>query len=143
MPVRPGRHTGAMAEVPVAVVSEDRLIPGAPETLWPLVSTGAGLRRWYAFGGASVDLRPGGALVLRWDEHGEFPATVTAVEAGRLLAFRWRSDGDSLVEIHVAAEGEGTRVTIRQSGRLADPELEAGAWRNSLELLHGLASDTS
>jgi hypothetical protein len=28
-------------------------------------------------------------MVLRWDEHGSFPATVRAVELARRFAFEW------------------------------------------------------
>lgn len=129
-----------MAEAPVTVITEDLLIPATADELWPLVSTGAALARWYAFGGAEIDARPGGAMVLRWDEHGSFPATVERIEPGRLLAFRWQPEGDPLVEIRLEPGAGATRVTITESGRLDNPELDAGAWRNSLGLLRDLAT---
>lgn len=48
----------------------------------------------------------------------------------------------ALVEIRLGPEGDATRVSITESGAIENPELEAGAWRNSLELLRRLASET-
>ena len=65
------------------------VIAAPPERVWPLVTEARHFQAWYAFGGATIDLRPGGAMSLRWDEHGEFPAVVEAVVPGKLFSFRW------------------------------------------------------
>lgn len=116
-----------------------------------------GLARWYAFGGAEVDLRPGGRLVLRWDERGEFRGFVEKVEPGRRFAYRYAvapgvepvPGNANLVEFTLTPEGEGTRLLVVESGfdRLdlaPDEQTEhadqsAQAWENSLTLLTDLA----
>lgn len=78
-------------------------------------------------------------MLLRWDEHGGFPARVEAVEPRRLFAFRWMPEPGDLVEITLTPEGASTWVRIRESGTLEDAETSAMAWRNSLSLLVKLA----
>jgi len=44
-----------------------------------LVTEPQSFQQWFAFGGADIDLVPGGKMHLRWDEHGGFDARVEAV----------------------------------------------------------------
>lgn len=121
-------------------VIEEALITGTPEDVWTLITEPAYLRRWYAFGGAQLDLRPGGDITMQWDEHGSFGAVVEAVTPGRLLAFQWRPDPGPIVTITLEAAGGGqTRVRIVEAGELEDPAQSALAWRNGLALLAALA----
>jgi uncharacterized protein YndB with AHSA1/START domain len=121
-------------------VSENALIVGSPEEVWPLLTEARHFRTWYAFGGAEIDLRPGGAMTLRWDEHGAFQAVVESVIPGKLFSFRWQPEPGPLVEMTLQSEGDRTtRVQIVESGVLENPEQSALAWRNGLKLLSDLA----
>ena len=122
-----------------AQVSEETVIAAAPDELWPLVTEAQHFRVWYAFGGAAIDLRPGGAMALRWDEHGEFTAVVEAVVPPKLFSFRWLSAPGPLVEISLDAVAGGTRVRVVETGELEDAAQSALAWRNALDLLRDLA----
>jgi uncharacterized protein YndB with AHSA1/START domain len=103
-----------------------------PEVVWAAVTHPESLARWYAFGGAEIDLRPGGRLVMRWDEHGEYRGFVEKIEPGRRFAFRYAVDpgvdpapgNSNLVEFTLTPEGEGTRLHVVESGfeRLEVPE---------------------
>jgi uncharacterized protein YndB with AHSA1/START domain len=125
-----------------ARVSEEILIAMAPEALWPLVTEGRHFQVWYAFGGATIELRPGGAMTLRWDEHGEFRAVVESVRPPDLFSFRWLPAPGPLVEITLAPEGGATRVRIVETGVLEDAAQSALAWRNALGLLRELGPRT-
>jgi uncharacterized protein YndB with AHSA1/START domain len=139
-------------------VEREVYVEARPEEVWAAVTQPDGLARWYAFGGAEIDLRPGGRLVLRWDEHGEFLGFVEKVEPGRRFAYRYAvtpgiepAPGNAnLVEFTLTPEGEGTRLLVVESGfdRLdLTPEQQsehadrsAQAWENSLGLLTSSAT---
>ena len=121
-------------------ISEDALITGTPSHVWALITSPNHFKTWFAFGGAEIDLRPGGTMTMRWDEHGTFDAVVESVIPPKLFSFRWRPEPGPLVEITLRAENErGTRVQIVESGDLDNPEQSALAWRNGLALLSDLA----
>ncbi|MFC8093109.1 SRPBCC domain-containing protein [Streptomyces sp. NPDC057301] len=120
-------------------ISEQALVPADPDRTWRLITDPQYVKQWYAFGGADIELAPGGAMVLRWDEHGAFPARVEAVQPGHRFAFRWLPEPGDLVEIALSPEGDGTLVRITESGALEDAATSAMAWRNSLSLLIALA----
>ena len=106
-------------------------VEARPEVVWAAVTQPESLARWYAFGGAEIDLRPGGRLVMRWDEHGEYWGFVEKVEPGRRFAFRYAVDpgvepvpgNSNLVELTLTPEAEGTRLRVVESGfeRLSVP----------------------
>ena len=113
-------------------MSEDRIerdiVVEAPvERVWTLLTTSEHIQSWFAFDGAEIDLRPGGGLVMRWEEHGVFHAVVERVEAPSVFAFRWalvpdvapEAGNSTLVEFTLAGEGEATRVRVVESGFLA------------------------
>jgi uncharacterized protein YndB with AHSA1/START domain len=95
-----------------------------PDQVWNAVTQPEHLARWYAFGGVEIDLRPGGSLVLCWDEHGEFRGFVETLEPGRRFAYRYAVDpgvdpapgNSNLVEFTITPEGEGTRLTVVETG---------------------------
>lgn len=125
-----------------AHVTESTIVVGTPDQVWPLVTEGRHVRTWYAFGGAEIDARPGGAMTLRWNEHGAFAAVVETVRPPESFAFRWLPGRDPLVVISLRAEGDrSTRVEIVESGQLENPEQSALAWRNGLALLRQLAAE--
>jgi uncharacterized protein YndB with AHSA1/START domain len=120
-------------------ISEETLVQAGPERVWRLVTEPQFFQQWYAFGGADIDMVPGGAMRLRWDEHGDFHARVETVEPGRRFAFRWLPEPGDLVEITLSPQADETLVRITESGALDDADTSAMAWRNSLSLLKGLA----
>jgi uncharacterized protein YndB with AHSA1/START domain len=135
-------------------VEREVYVEARPEVVWAAVTQPEGLARWYAFGGAEIELRPGGPLMLRWDEHGEFRGFVEKVEPGRRFAYRYAvvpgvdpvPGNSNLVEFTLTPEGEGTRLLVVESGfeRLdaaAEQETEqaAQAWGNALDILTELA----
>jgi uncharacterized protein YndB with AHSA1/START domain len=105
-------------------VEREVYVEARPEVVWAAVTRPEELARWYAFGGADVDLRPGGRLVMRWEEHGEYLGFVETVEPGRRFAYRYAVDPgvepapgrSNLVEFTLTPEGEGTRLRVVESG---------------------------
>lgn len=99
-------------------------VAAPPERVWPLLSTGDGLARWYAFGGATIDASPGGALTLSWVEHGTFRGRVVEVDEPRVFGFRLAMVPDTepddgaatTVTLTAAAAGDGSVVTVRHGG---------------------------
>jgi len=133
-------------------VEREVYVEARPEVVWAAVTQPETFARWYAFGGAEIDLRPGGRLVMRWDEHGEFRGFVEKVEPGRRFAYRYAVDpgvepapgNANLVEFTLTPEAEGTRLLVVESGfeRLDDQqdvEQSAQAWDNALAALIELA----
>jgi uncharacterized protein YndB with AHSA1/START domain len=108
-------------------IEREVVIEAPVDRVWELVTKAEHLGRWFGDAGAEVDLRPGGALELRWAEHGTSRARVEAVEPPRLFAFRWApfkdpggvdpADGNSTrVEFTLSQEGDGTRLRVVESG---------------------------
>ncbi len=113
-------------------MSEDRierevLIEAPVERVWALITQAEHLGTWFGDAGADIELREGGDLELRWEEHGTSRGRVERVEEPRAFAFRWAPfkdpagdepvDGNStLVEFTLAAEGNGTRLHLVETG---------------------------
>jgi uncharacterized protein YndB with AHSA1/START domain len=107
---------------------EREVVIDAPlDRVWKLVTEAEHLGRWFGDAGAEVDLRPGGAMELRWAEHGSSHGRVEAVEPPRRFAFRWApfkdpgganpTDGNSTrVEFTLIEEGAATRLRVVESG---------------------------
>jgi uncharacterized protein YndB with AHSA1/START domain len=107
-------------------IETDVLIAAPVERVWDLVTSGEHVGRWFGDAGAEIDLRPGGAVSLSWREHGTVRGRVEAVEPPRRFAWRWLSSmgsdeeptpgNSTLIEFTLAAEGDGTRVAVVESG---------------------------
>jgi uncharacterized protein YndB with AHSA1/START domain len=107
-------------------IEKDVLIAAPLERVWELITTAEHLGRWFGNAGAEIELRPGGALALHWQEQGSVYGRVEAVEPPRRFAFRWVLAGEpqaeptpansTLTEFTLAAEGDGTRVAVVESG---------------------------
>jgi uncharacterized protein YndB with AHSA1/START domain len=112
----------------VADQIEREIVIDAPvERVWQLITEAEHLGRWFGDAGAEVDLRPGGAITLRWAEHGTSRGRVVAVEPHSRFSYRWAPfkdpggeepvDGNStLVEFTLTPEGAGTRLRVVESG---------------------------
>jgi uncharacterized protein YndB with AHSA1/START domain len=104
-------------------IEREILIDAPLEAVWGIVTEPEHVGTWFS-NAATVDLRPGGDIVLTWDEHGVYRARVEKVEPPHLFSFRWArpagaevAEGNStLVEFRLAAEGDGTRLHVVESG---------------------------
>jgi uncharacterized protein YndB with AHSA1/START domain len=104
---------------------EREIVIDAPiEHVWALITEAQHFGTWFADSGAEIDLRPGGAMTLSWEEHGTVRARVERVEPPRLFSYRWANARDAdpveghstLVEFLLTAEGAGTHVRVVESG---------------------------
>jgi uncharacterized protein YndB with AHSA1/START domain len=105
-------------------IERDTLIAAPVERVWTLLTEAEHVGRWFCDDGAEIDLRPGGAMVLRWIEHGTTHARVVDVEPHRRFSYRWAAeseteqlDGNStLVEFTLDPTDDGTRLRVVESG---------------------------
>jgi uncharacterized protein YndB with AHSA1/START domain len=107
-------------------IERDILIAAPLQRVWELITSAEHVGRWFGNAGAEIDLRPGGALALRWSEFGTFHGRVEAVEPPHRVAYRWLSAREvqadptpansTLIEFTLTAEAEGTRVAVVESG---------------------------
>jgi len=107
-------------------IERDILIAAPVERVWELITTAEHLGRWFGDAGAEIDLRPGGALALRWREGGTVHGRVEVVEPPRRFAYRWVLAGapdaepspanSTYTEFTLATERGGTRVAVVESG---------------------------
>jgi uncharacterized protein YndB with AHSA1/START domain len=113
-------------------MTEDRIerevvIEAPVERVWALITQAEHLGAWFGDAGAEIDLREGGELELRWEEHGTSRGRIERLNEPTAFSFRWApfqdpggvepTDGNStLVEFTLAAEGDGTRLRVVESG---------------------------
>ena len=123
------------------------------ERVWSILTEAEHIGGWFADAGAEIDLHPGGALVMRWAEHGTTHARVETVEPPRRFAYRWTAhhaapgaepeEGNStLVEFTLSPEGDGTRLRVVETGfaslattdeqRAANYQDNVGGWKEML-----------
>ncbi len=107
-------------------IERDIVIDAPADRVWSLITQAEHLGTWFGDSGADIDLRPGGALEVRWDGH-QLNGTVEAVEPFHRFAFRWQqtdvadgialADGNStLVEFTLTEDAGATRVQVTESG---------------------------
>jgi uncharacterized protein YndB with AHSA1/START domain len=116
---------------------EREMIVDAPiEQVWEVLTRPEHFQRWFAFDGATIDLRPGGEIVMRWQEHGTFYARVEEVDPPHRFSYRGarlpddpvRDGNATLVTFTLSAEGGGTRLRVVESGfRDLDVSMEVQA----------------
>jgi uncharacterized protein YndB with AHSA1/START domain len=108
-------------------IERETTIDAPVERVWAVLTEAEHIGGWFADAGADIDLRPGGALVMRWQEYGTTRARVEAVEPPSRFAYRWTAhhaaegaepaEGNStLVEFTLAPEGDGTRLRVVETG---------------------------
>jgi uncharacterized protein YndB with AHSA1/START domain len=108
-------------------IERETLIAAPVERVWSLITEAEHLGTWFGDAGAEIDLRPGGAMVLRWSEYGTTRGTVVAVEPRSRFSYRWAPfkdpggaepvEGNStLVEFTLEPHGDGTRLRVVESG---------------------------
>lgn len=141
-------------------IEREVVIEAPVEKVWELVTKPEHLGRWFGDAGAEVDLRPGGALELRWAEH-QARGRIEAVEPPRLFVFHWApfedpagaqptDDNSTRVEFTLSEEGDGTRLRVVESGfdslatseeqRRRNHEGNTDGWRRELGELQEYAT---
>lgn len=105
------------------------------DRVWAAISEPAQLKEWFAE--PTYAMTPGseGVLKFRFEDgsEGAPPVNVVAVDPPNRFAFRWRShaadpakrvtdQANTLVEITLAEEADGTRIRIVESGFEALPD---------------------
>ena len=115
---------------------EREVVIAAPiERVWAVVTQPEHVGTWFGDAGAEIDLRPGGAIIIRWKDYGTGYGIVERVEPPHVFAWRGalightevRPDNSTLVEFTLWAEGGQTRLRVVESGfhTLAIPADEA------------------
>jgi uncharacterized protein YndB with AHSA1/START domain len=105
-------------------IERETLIAAPVERVWSLLTDAEHVGSWFCDAGAEIDLRPGGAMVLRWTEHGTTHARVVDVEPHRRFSYRWAAEAESeqiegnstLVEFTLDPTDQGTRLRVVESG---------------------------
>jgi uncharacterized protein YndB with AHSA1/START domain len=98
-------------------------IEAPPDVVWAIVTEARHLSGWLS-DEASIDLRPGGEMLLTWHGQGTYRARVETVEPPHTFAFRWMLrvgveplPGDcTLVVMTLTPHGTGTRLKVVESG---------------------------
>jgi uncharacterized protein YndB with AHSA1/START domain len=103
-------------------------IPRPPAAVWAALTTAEGLGAWFG-DRATIDLRPGGAARVGWKGGHTADLRVERVEEPRVFGFTWHiyglPDDDprrTYVEFTLEPTGEGTRLTVVESGFAQLPE---------------------
>ena len=98
-------------------IERDILIAAPVERVWDIVTRPEHMGRWFGDAGAERD---GDTITMRWEQHGSAELRIVREEAPRVFAYRWDANvpgiGDTLVEFTLAAEGDGTRLRVVESG---------------------------
>lgn len=105
-------------------IEREIVIDAPPERVWEILTEAEHFQRWFAFDGASIDLRPGGEIVMQWKEHGTFYARIEVVDPPHQFAFRGsrvpgvRSpERDSThVTFILTPQGTGTHLRVVETG---------------------------
>jgi uncharacterized protein YndB with AHSA1/START domain len=134
---------------------EREITVGAPvERVWTVLTEPEHIANWFG-DSASGEAKAGGELVLGWKDHGDFPVLIERYEPPHAFSFRWvigmesgqrPAPGNStLVEFTLAAEGDGTRLRVVESGfesldmpaerQLKHVEDNTDGWRQELDEL--------
>lgn len=114
-------------------IEREILIDAPVEVVWAVVTEAEHIGGWFS-DSIELDLRPGGEMVLRWNEHIAVHGRVERVEPPHFFSFRWvvqpspdfDEDNPTLVEFSLRAESDSTRLTVIESGfrDLAGPDDE-------------------
>ena len=97
------------------------------DRVWAALTEPVQLLRWFPTKHAEIDLRPGGATVLEWDE-ARAEAVVDVVEPPGRFVFRWRPEGlgrpftTVSFTLEELAGGASTRVRLVESGFASLPD---------------------
>ena len=145
-------------------IERTTLVDAPVERVWALITEAEHIGRWFGDAGAEIDLRPGGAMVVRWADHGETRCRVVAVEPHTRFAYRWAPFKDpggtepdagnsTLVEFMLLPEGDGTQLRVVESGfaslatsdeqRASNAEGNATGWKHETDELIAYAEQVA
>ena len=97
-------------------IEREILIDAPLDVVWAVVTEAEHISGWFS-DTVDLELRPGGKLSLYWEDGGTVDGRVERVEPPRFFSFRWAvGDGMTLVEFSLAADGDGTRLTVVETG---------------------------
>jgi uncharacterized protein YndB with AHSA1/START domain len=105
-------------------IAHEVVVAAPVDRVWAIITEPEHIQAWFAFDGATIDLRPGGELVMTWKEHGTYHARIERIEPPHRFAWRWarlpgeqpRPGDSTLVEFTLTPEGERTRLRVVESG---------------------------
>jgi uncharacterized protein YndB with AHSA1/START domain len=102
-----------------------------PVQVWDALTSAEGLGGWFG-DRATVDLRPGGLAHVEWDADDschQVTLTIAVAEPPTRFAWTWRIQGlpdadprRTYVEFTLVPSGEGTRLTVVESGFAQVPD---------------------
>jgi uncharacterized protein YndB with AHSA1/START domain len=138
-------------------IERDIFIEAPVQRVWTVLTDPVHAPGWFGGATAEADLREGGAIVFRWDAHGTYHARIERLEAPHAFAYRWslvadeapRAGNSTLVEFTLAAEGDGTRLRVVETGFASlEPEADRAThlennrqgWQDGLEGLRAYAA---
>ncbi len=122
-----------------------------PAEVWAALTTAEGLGTWFG-NDAAIDLRPGGLARMSWAGGPAVQMRVERVEEPSVFGFTWQIFGlpqddprRTYVEFTLEPAGEGTRLTVVESGFAQLPEDvcrkasdgNAEGWAKELDELSG------
>jgi uncharacterized protein YndB with AHSA1/START domain len=105
-------------------IEREVVIAATPERVWQIITQAEHVAKWFG-DSAEIDLRPGGAIVVRWEKYGTAYATIEAVDEPRYFSYRWKPgfpeekpgpDDSTLVEFTLTPHGGQTRVRVVETG---------------------------
>lgn len=108
-------------------IQREITIEARPERVWALLTEAEHLGRWFGDAGAEIDLRPGGAFILRWEAGMISRGFVETVEPHSRFAWRWAQQdvpvdapldpgNSTLVEFTLEPAGDGTLLSVLETG---------------------------
>ena len=93
-----------------------------PDAVWAALTTADGLAAWFGQE-AEIELRPGGAARMGWDDGYTVHMRVERVEEPAVFGFTWQIKGlpeddprRTYVEFTLEAVDAGTRLTVVETG---------------------------
>ena len=117
-------------------VRRELVIHAPQDRVWRALTEAEQLIRWFPDKTAEVELRPGGAIRIEWQD-GEFDdGTVEVVEEPSRFVFLWHGAGfdspQTRVEFTLEAIDGGTRLLVVESGfsNVAEDK-RASAWKDN------------
>jgi uncharacterized protein YndB with AHSA1/START domain len=93
-----------------------------PARVWAALTTADGLSAWFGQK-AAIELRPGGAMTMSWDDGATADMRVERVQEPEVFGFTWKVIGmpeddprRTYVEFTLEPLGQGTRLTVVETG---------------------------
>ncbi|HSD78759.1 MAG TPA: SRPBCC family protein [Solirubrobacteraceae bacterium] len=112
----------------------ERRLPHPVDAVWRAVTDPAELEHWFPCA-VTVDLRPGGAMRFTFSADLAYDGEVVELDPPHRFAFNWGAD---LLRFELAADGDGTRLTLvhvlREEGADAAAKTAAG-WHLCLDAM--------